>query len=96
MKAFLIAYVTVKDGEKMQAYAKAASESMQPYGGKVLTKGIADKQLAGSHDEQNVAIISFPDLEQLESWYNSDNYQAIVPLRKQAADIILTSYLVPE
>ena len=96
MKAFLIAYVTVKDDKKMKTYAQSAAESMQPYGGRVLTKGIADKQLSGSHDEQNVAVISFPNIENLESWYNSDNYQAIVPLRKEAADIILTSYVVPD
>lgn len=96
MKAFVIAYVTIKDGEKFLAYAKAAGESMQPFGGNVITKGKAVQQLAGEHDKQNVAIIAFPDLESLESWYNSDNYQAIIPLRKEAADIIITSYVMPE
>ena len=84
MKAFLIAYVTVKDSEKMHTYTKAARESMQPYGGKVFTKG----------KQQNMAVISFPDLDSLESWYQSDIYQEINPLRKEAADIIITSYVI--
>jgi len=96
MKAFLIAYITVKDSEKMNAYAKAAGESMQAYGGKVLTKGIAQQQLAGEHEPQNVAVICFPDIESLESWYNSEGYQKIIPLRKEAADIIITSYVTPD
>jgi len=96
MKAFLIAYVTVKDGGKMQAYAKAAGESMQAFGGKVFSKGIAQQQLAGEHEQQNVAVICFPNLENLESWYDSDDYQKLIPLRNEAADIILTSYMVPE
>jgi len=96
MKAFLIAYVTVKNGEKFQSYAQAAGKSMQPFGGQVLTKGQAVKALAGEHNQQNVAIISFPTIENLESWYNSLAYQAIIPLRNEAADITLTSYVIPE
>jgi len=96
MNAFLIAYVTVKDGEKFQTYAQAAGESIHAFGGKVVTKGQAIGQLAGEHEQQNVAIISFPDIENLESWYNSAAYQTIIPLRDKAADITLTSYVVPE
>ena len=96
MNAFLIAYVTVKDIDKFQSYAQAAGESMQAYGGKVLTKGQAIQNLVGDHGQQNVAIISFPDLENLESWYNSAEYQSIIPLRNQAAEITLTSYAAPE
>ena len=98
MKAFLVANVTVKDGEKFQRYAKAAGESMQRFGGQVLTKGKAVEKLAGtgSNEHQNVALICFPDLEKLEAWFYSEPYQTIIPLREEAADMIITSYVVPD
>ena len=94
MKAFLIAYITVKDSEKMHLYTKAAGKSMQAYGGKVLTTDDAQQLVIGEQEHQNVAVICFPDLDRLESWYQSDTYQEIKPLRKEAADIVITSYVI--
>lgn len=95
MSAFFIANVNVKDGEKFHQYAKAAGESMQPFDGQVVTKGKLSKSLAGEMKYENVAVVSFPNQEKLDAWFNSDVYQQIIPLRDEAADIVLTSYNVP-
>ena len=92
MNAFFIAQLNIKDPVKFQDYAKGAGESMQPFGGKVITKGKMSRQLAGKSDYQNVAIVGFPDKESLDGWFESEAYQKLIPLRDQAADILLVSY----
>jgi uncharacterized protein (DUF1330 family) len=92
MKAFFIAHVNITDPEKFQQYAKAAGKSMQPYNGQVVTKGKLVKQLAGEQVYENVSIVSFPDQESLDNWFHSDAYQALIPLRDKAADILLNSF----
>ncbi len=95
MKAFFIAKLNIKDIEKFQRYAQGASASMQPFGGEVLIKGKIANQLAGISVYQNTAVVSFPSQEKLDSWYSSDDYQALLPLRDEAADILITSYDIP-
>ena len=95
MKAFFIANVTVKDKKKFDQYAQAAGASMKPFEGKVLTKGKLQRQLAGNISHQNVAIVTFPDETKLDNWYHSKTYQELIPLRDEAADMVLTSFVVP-
>lgn len=95
MQAFFIANVNVKDAEKFQQYAQQAAVSMQPFEGQLLTKGVFAKSLAGDLNYQSVAIVSFPDQVKLEAWFESDIYQALIPLRDEAAEMLLTSFNTP-
>lgn len=95
MKAFFIANMIVKNPEKFQTYVAKAGESMQPYGGKPITKGKVSACLAGEVDHDMVSIVSFPDQVSLDEWFDSETYQSLIPLRDEAVDLILTSYNVP-
>lgn len=96
MKAFFIANVKVKNPEKFAQYAKAAGESMQPFGGEVLIKGANGQPLAGSLEYPNAALVQFPDQDKLHAWYHSDTYQSLIPLRNEAAEMHISSFSVPE
>jgi uncharacterized protein (DUF1330 family) len=37
-------------------------------------------------------VIRFPNLAALQGWYRSPAYQALIPLREQAADVLLLAY----
>jgi uncharacterized protein (DUF1330 family) len=39
-----------------------------------------------------IVVIRFPNLAAANGWFMSDAYQALIPLREQAADVLLTSY----
>ena len=95
MSAFFIATSIVKDAEKFQEYAGKAGQSLAPFGGTLLTKGKAEKTLAGDSDHHVAGVISFPDMAALDGWYQSPEYQALIPLRDSAADMTLVSYSVP-
>ena len=96
MKAFFVAELTVKNPELFQEYAAAAGASMKPFGGEVLVKGGKFRQLAGNTTYNSVAIVSFPSQEKLNNWYDSSEYQDLIPLRDQAADMTLTAFQLPK
>jgi len=95
MTAFFVANVKIKDPQKFQEYAKKAGETFATYGGEPVLRGKVEEVLAGSAEHQAVGIVKFPDLEALTTWFNSDVYQAIVPLREEAAEMVIVTYTVP-
>lgn len=86
MAAYLIAFVKVKDAQKMQEYAAQAGATFAPFGGAPLFRGKVVEILAGQHDGQASLVAKFPDAKSAHDWYHSPAYQALVPLRDQAAE----------
>jgi uncharacterized protein (DUF1330 family) len=37
-------------------------------------------------------VIRFPSVAQADGWHGSAAYQALVPLRQSAAEVVLTTY----
>ncbi len=95
MAAFFIATVQVRDAEKFQEYASRAAVTFQAYGGEMVMRGRSERVLAGEGDSHAVGVVKFPDMEALEGWYGSEDYQAIIPLRDEAADMKLVAYSLP-
>jgi len=95
MTTFFVATATVKDPQKFQEYAKKAGETLVPHQGELVLRGKKDDVLAGHADHQTVGIIKFPSQDALKAWFNSDAYQAIIPLRNEAADMTIVTYSVP-
>ncbi|MCK0166756.1 DUF1330 domain-containing protein [Jannaschia sp. S6380] len=87
MTAFLVANVTVRNAEQMEAYAVAAGPTLEAYGGELILDGQLSETLSGSWDAPGVALVRFPSVEAAQIWYNSPEYQALAPLRTSAADM---------
>ena len=52
--------------------------------GRILTKGGTHKLPEGGRwTPELVAIFEFPDMNSLNAWYNSPEYQPLIALRKQ-------------
>ncbi|MDJ0626443.1 MAG: DUF1330 domain-containing protein [Candidatus Caenarcaniphilales bacterium] len=93
MNAFITINVVIKNPEKFVDYMQKASATLAPYGAKPVAKGKFAGSVSGSSSEhQMAATVTFPDMESIDAWYNSDEYQALIPLRDEAADIIITKY----
>lgn len=93
--AFFIVTTTVKDPDSYQTYVQSVGPTLAPFGGKALLRGKAVAVLAGTMTHQMVGIIEFPDIDKLNAWHASEAYQALIPLRSRAADMTITSYVVP-
>ena len=95
MSAFVVATVSIKDDQRFGEYANAAGPTIAAKGGSVLKRGKFNGTLAGASDHSSIAVIEFPNGEAITDWYNSDAYQAIIPLRDEACDMTLVTYNAP-
>jgi uncharacterized protein (DUF1330 family) len=83
MPAYLIAEHIVTDPAKFQEYLTKAGPMMAKHGARYLTKGSTHKLPEGGHwKPERVVIIEFPDMDALNAWYNSPEYQPLIALRK--------------
>lgn len=95
MSSFIIVHTTVKDPDKYQSYASSAGATLSAFGGEMAMKGKMVRTLIGEHNSQATAVIKFPDQAAIEAWYSSENYQALIPNRDAAADMVFITYDEP-
>jgi uncharacterized protein (DUF1330 family) len=93
MSAYLVAHAAVKDMDKLKEYAGQAVPMIEAIGGERLFRGPVAQVLVGNNDANLCAAFRFPDRDTLQRWYDSDAYQALIPLRDAAADM---TFLVVE
>jgi uncharacterized protein (DUF1330 family) len=90
--AYVIGHITVKDAEKWEAYRGAVPATLAPWGAELVFRGRNATVLAGEHAHGDVVVIRFPDRKAVDAWHSSAAYQALIPLRQQAAEVVLLSY----
>lgn len=96
MSTYLINHLRIPGGIPNEAgldYLEQVEATVRPYGGKWLANGevtVVEGAWPGL-----VVLMEFPDRDAVERWYNSPEYQAILPLRVNNAisDIVLIDSL---
>ena len=89
MPALLSVTIQLKNPDKFKEYVAQVPATMAPHGAKMLARGKISKMLSGEIPHQIEAVFEFPDEAALQAWHDSDAYQALVPLRQEAADMTL-------
>ena len=92
MSAYVIGHITVKDPERWQRYREHVPATLAAWGGEVIMRGRRVALLAGQHAHSDTVVIRFPDTGTVSAWYGSPEYQALIPLREEAADMVLICY----
>ncbi len=92
MSAYVIGHITVKDTEKWAEYRRLVPATLEPWGAQVIFRGRQAAVLAGEHHHTDTVVIQFPDQDALQGWHRSPAYQALIPLRNEAAEMILVCY----
>lgn len=90
--AYLIGHLTVKDAEKWTEYRSRVPATLEPWGAELVFRGNQLAILAGEQPHADIVVIRFPGQEAINGWHSSAAYQALIPLRQQAADVVLLSY----
>jgi uncharacterized protein (DUF1330 family) len=90
--AYVIGHITVKDAGKWAEYRSKVPETIAPWNAELVLRGELAEVLCGQHEQSDTVVIRFPSLAALQGWYRSDAYQALIPLREQAADLVLIAY----
>lgn len=90
--AYVIGHIKIRDPQKWAQYCSRVPATLAPWGAELVLRGELAKVLAGEHSHTDTVVIRFPSLEAVDRWHFSAAYQALLPLRQQAADIVLLSY----
>jgi uncharacterized protein (DUF1330 family) len=85
MPAYVIAQLTVIDPAGFQAYRAAVPQVVAAYGGRFLVRGGTAAPLEGEEPASRIIVLEFPDRPSAERFYNSPEYQEILPLRLGSA-----------
>jgi len=85
MSAFIIVDMTPLDGDKLKEYGAGAAATLAQYQGEFVVKGPIEP-LNGESVHQNKVVIQFADRDAALNWYNSPEYQALIPVRDQGMD----------
>ena len=92
MAAYVIGHITVKDPAKWAEYRAKVPATLARWGGEVVLRGQRFAVLTGQHQYTDTVVIRFPDANAIIGWYGSPEYQAIISIREQAADMVLVAY----
>ena len=84
MKALCIVYENVDDWDAYDRYRRQVMPTLRPFGAKFLVRGGAFTTVEGDMPFERIAVIEFPSRDAAEAWYQSDEYQAVLPIRLAA------------
>ena len=89
-KGYWIAQVDVEDTELYGQYSAQIDATLAPFGGRFLVRGGRREAVEGTARQRSI-VIEFDSYEQALACWRSPAYQAIIPLRKDAAmaDIVV-------
>jgi uncharacterized protein (DUF1330 family) len=85
MPAYLIGEIDVTDPEGYAPYRAQTPDVIAAYGGRFLVRGGAVEPREGTPPAGRVVVIEFPDMATARRFYDSAEYQAILPLRLAAS-----------
>ena len=86
MAAYVLVESNVTDPERMKAYGAKVGGTVKAHGGKPIIAGGAIDVLEGDWSPSRIVMLEFPDAETARAWYNSPEYQEILPIRLEAAN----------
>jgi uncharacterized protein (DUF1330 family) len=81
MPAYFVAEVEVTNPDRYEPYRALAGASIAQYGGRFLARGGATELIEGGPEPKRIVILEFADAAALKRWYNSPEYQKILPGR---------------
>jgi uncharacterized protein (DUF1330 family) len=81
MPAYFVAELDVTNPTGMEPYRAAVPATIAQYGGRYLSRGGAIELIEGGPEPKRIVILEFADAAAVKRWYNSPEYQKILPLR---------------
>ena len=84
MPAYAVAAVDRSEAEAYSSeYGQPATRVIERYCGKILTRGLRIEGLEGDWRPGRIVLLEFPTYERAKEWYESEEYQQLIPLRRQ-------------
>lgn len=81
MPAYFVAELETTNPAGMEAYRAAVPATLAQYGGRFVVRGGATELIEGGPEPKRIVILEFADAAAIKRWYNSPEYQKILPGR---------------
>ena len=86
MAAYVIVDSDIKNLEGMKEYIEKVGATLAPHGGQPIIAGTNIEVKEGDWNPTRIVIVAFPSMDAARAWYNSPDYQAIIPIRTANTD----------
>ena len=84
MPVYVVAQGRIENRQMLNEYVAKAISTIQSGGGRVLGFDESPEVVEGEVEHPRTVILEFPSREAFRAWYDSDAYQAILPLRLES------------
>ena len=85
MPAYVILDIDVTDPDEYEGYRQRSGAIAEQYGGLFRVRGGDPQTVEGDWAPSRIVVLEFPSSEAARAWYDSPEYQEILPLRQAAA-----------
>ena len=90
--AYVVGHITVKHPEMWAEYRSKVPQTLAPWDAELVFRGKQVAVLSGENAHSDIVVIRFPNVAAANDWFASAAYQGLIPLRQQAADMVLLTY----
>jgi uncharacterized protein (DUF1330 family) len=84
MPVYVVAQGRIENRDMLDEYVAKALPTIRSGGGRVLAFDESPEVVEGEVEHPRTVILEFPSREVFRAWYDSDAYQAILPLRLES------------
>ncbi len=84
MPVYVVAQGRIENREMLNEYVAKAIPTIQSGGGRILGFDESPEVVEGVVEHPRTVILEFASREAFRAWYDSDAYQAILPLRLES------------
>jgi uncharacterized protein (DUF1330 family) len=82
MAVYALVELAITNRDGLMPYVEAVKATITAHGGRYLVRGGDPEVVEGSLGAfPRKVILEFPSMEAAKGWYDSEEYQAILPLR---------------
>jgi uncharacterized protein (DUF1330 family) len=85
-KGYFFVELEIADPAAYEAYRTAVPDIISAHGGRILVRGGDAQPLDGTVPHRRRVIVEFDSPEAVKAFYNSDAYQAVLPIRLNTSD----------
>ena len=90
MAAYVIVQLEITDPEGFAEYREKVGPQIEKHGGRYIVRGAEVENLEGEWDPGRLVILEFPTREDAQRFYEAEEYQPLLALRKRTANTILS------
>ena len=81
MTAYFVVELEITTLDAMKPYVDAVPATITQYGGRFLVRGGSTELIEGGPEPKRIVILEFADKAAFKRWYDSPEYQRILPNR---------------